>query len=86
MGKEKDYKTAYENVMIAYNMLRQENEKLNHYKLLYQKVKERNDKAIEYIDNCLDNEYQLEPDYAPNKYVVNILSKTWDILEGNNEE
>lgn len=65
--------------------LKQENEKLNHYKLLYQKVKERNDKAIEYIDNCLDNEYQLEPDYAPNKYVVNILSKTWDILEGNNE-
>lgn len=63
-----------------------ENEKLNHYKLLYQKVKERNDKAIEYIDNCLDNEYQLEPDYAPNEYVVNILSKTWDILKGNNEE
>ena len=65
--------------------LQDENEKLNHYKLLYQKVKERNDKAIEYIDNCLDNEYQLEPDYAPNEYVVNILSKTWDILEDNNE-
>ena len=29
--------------------LQQENEKLNHYKLLYQKVKERNDKAIEYL-------------------------------------
>lgn len=50
MSKEKDYKTAYENTMIAYNMLRQENEKLNHYKLLYQKVKERNDRAIEVID------------------------------------
>lgn len=31
--------------------LQQENEKLNHYKLLYQKVKERNDKAIEYLEN-----------------------------------
>ena len=29
--------------------LQQENEKLNHYKLLYQKVKDRNDKAIELL-------------------------------------
>ena len=37
-----------------YRKLQQENEKLNHYKLLYQKVKERNDKAIEYIEeNCV---------------------------------
>lgn len=31
--------------------LQQENEKLNHYKLLYQKVKERNDKAIDFLEN-----------------------------------
>lgn len=30
--------------------LQQENCKLHHYKLLYQKVKDRNDKAIEYIN------------------------------------
>lgn len=37
-----------------YNILKAENEILNHYKLLYQKVKERNDKAIEYIEeNCV---------------------------------
>lgn len=36
----------YDNNMDLIN----ENEKLNHYKLLYQKVKERNTKAIEYIN------------------------------------
>lgn len=59
-----------------------ENEKLNHYKLLYQKVKDRNDKAIEYIEencwlsamkefNCLES--------GEVKYLV-------EILKGNNEE
>lgn len=86
---KEEYETMTQSNMklsLENQQLKEENEKLNHYKLLYQKVKERNDKAIEYIDNCLDNEYQLEPDYAPNEYVVNILSKTWDILEDNNEE
>ena len=32
-------------------LLEQENEKLNHYKLLYQKVKDRNDKAIEILES-----------------------------------
>ena len=31
--------------------LEKENEKLNHYKLLYQKVKERNDKAIKIMED-----------------------------------
>lgn len=37
--------------MITKKELIKEIEKLNHYKLLYQKVKERNDKAIEYVEN-----------------------------------
>lgn len=32
----------------------EENCKLHHYKLLYQKVKERNDKAIEYVENNIN--------------------------------
>lgn len=31
--------------------LKKENEKLNHYKLLYQKVKERNDRAIKIMED-----------------------------------
>lgn len=56
-----------------YRKLQQENEKLNHYKLLYQKVKDRNDKCINYIkyEAIIDNEY----------YRHEIL----DILKGNNE-
>ena len=40
---------------IELDKLQQENEKLNHYKLLYQKVKERNAKAIEFIEELYDN-------------------------------
>lgn len=86
-------KNRYDNVIIRNNLslglshnaldyvlkLEKENEKLNHYKLLYQKVKERNDKAIEYIEkncwlsamkefNCLES--------GEVKYIV-------DILKGN---
>lgn len=67
--------------MPTYEELKKENEKLNHYKLLYQKVKDRNDKAIEYIEencwlsamkefNCLES--------GEVKYLV-------EILKGNNE-
>lgn len=61
--------------------LQKENEKLNHYKLLYQKVKERNTKVIDYIEkncwlsamkefNCLES--------GEVKYLV-------EILKGDNE-
>lgn len=43
----KDQKTLYKYI----KQLQQENEMLHHYKLLYQKVKDRNDKAIEYVSN-----------------------------------
>lgn len=39
--------------------LQQENEKLNHYKLLYQKVKERNEKAVAYIEDRYDPEQKV---------------------------
>lgn len=62
--------------------LEQENEKLNHYKLLYQKVKERNDKAVEYMKprfmNCIDNEKRYFADYD--------IQQIYEILEGFNEE
>lgn len=58
-----------------------ENEKLNHYKLLYQKVKDRNDKAIEYMKprfmNCIDNDKRYFED--------NDIQEIYEILEGNNE-
>lgn len=61
--------------------LEQENEKLNHYKLLYQKVKERNDKAVEYMKprfmNCIDNEKRYFADYD--------IQQIYEILEGFNE-
>ena len=39
----------FEQINATVELVEKENEKLNHYKLLYQKVKERNDKAIEYL-------------------------------------
>lgn len=60
--------------------LKQENEKLNHYKLLYQKVKERNDKAIEFIENDLS----LGVSTFGSVYSIG-ANKVLDILKGNNE-
>ena len=58
-----------------------ENEKLNHYKLLYQKVKDRNDKAIEYLEQ--------EPVIEINGELRNIYSeddnKLLEILKGENQ-
>lgn len=62
-----------------------ENEKLNHYKLLYQKVKERNDKAIEYVEWYIND----NKDFYKNKNIGLTLSETDGllvILKGNNEE
>jgi hypothetical protein len=61
--------------------LQKEIEKLNHYKLLYQKVKDRNEKAIEYLhETCNIGLGELSvygDDINPCE-----LKK---ILEGNNE-
>jgi regulator of replication initiation timing len=54
--------------------LQQENEKLNHYKLLYQKVKDRNDKAIDFLEN-----HRSGSDWYDTRDLL-------DILKGNNEE
>ena len=62
-------------------ILKQENEKLNHYKLLYQKVKERNEKAIEYIEDRYDYEQKTITHTFDKSNVWELL----DILEGNNE-
>lgn len=61
--------------------LQQENEKLNHYKLLYQKVKERNDKAIEYIEELYDN----TDDITCYDIDRNTRDDLLVILKGNNE-
>lgn len=82
--KELLLKDSLQGELLLYiKSLEQENEKLNHYKLLYQKVKDRNDKAIEYINDygygydcsgdgyyCLDEDNQKELE---------------EILKGNNE-
>lgn len=64
--------------------LEQENEKLNHYKLLYQKVKDRNDKAIEFVEWYIND----NKDFYKNKNIGLTLSETdglLEILKGNNE-
>lgn len=58
--------------------LKEENEKLNHYKLLYQKVKDRNDKAIEILD-------RVDYEYSSRTELFNIVLETNEILKGNNE-
>lgn len=64
-----------------------ENEKLNHYKLLYQKVKERNDKAIEYIETAEPNYKDLHSMFLDSEYISNYgACELLEILKGNNEE
>ena len=81
------------NKVPTYDELLKENEKLNHYKLLYQKVKERNDKAIEFIESknngiCIVNgeekgAYTFLLDFDKSReFVWSLL----EILKGNNEE
>ena len=74
------------NLALERNTLKKENEKLNHYKLLYQKVKERNDEAIKFVESYMREDYYEEID----EYITHL---TWnmtkedllDILKGNNE-
>lgn len=68
--------------------LQDEIEKLNHYKLLYQKVKERNDKAIEYI-NKNKRIYDVDGTKENMLDEFNILAspkRLLEILKGNNEK
>lgn len=55
----------------------------NHYKLLYQKVKDRNDKAIEYIkeQGCYEEDTKVFCDDL-NYYAI---PKLLEILKGNNK-
>lgn len=55
-------------------LLKQENEKLNHYKLLYQKVKERNDKAIKIME-----------DYTLFDLKADKVMQVINLLKGNEE-
>lgn len=64
------------------NNIEKENEKLNHYKLLYQKVKERNDEAIEYIEGHMMNP-ELMDEF---EYISTSPKQLLKILKGNIEE
>ena len=64
------------------DMFQKENEKLNHYKLLYQKVKDRNDKAIEYIKGHMMNP-ELMDEF---EYISTSPKQLLKILKGNIEE
>lgn len=81
LGHKFDGVNSIEDFVDFINNLQQENEKLNHYKLLYQKVKERNDKAIEYMKprfmNCIDNGKRYFEDYE--------INELYEILKGNEE-
>ena len=59
--------------------LQEENEKLNHYKLLYQKVKDRNDKAIDMLDLIIPELWNI------NNNMTYKIKKVMNILKGNNE-
>ena len=49
----------------------------------YDELKDRIDKADEYIESCLDGVYSLEPDYAPDFHFVDTLAKIQDLLKGD---
>ena len=68
--------------MPTYEELKKEIEKLNHYKLLYQKVKDRNDKAIEFIEELYDN----TDDITCYEIDRNTRDDLLVILKGSNEE
>ena len=71
----------YKECLAEYDALQQENEKLNHYKLLYQKVKEKNEKAVAYIENRYDPEQKA----LTNTFDKDNVGELLELLEGNNE-
>ena len=87
MNKEKGY-TEEDLLLFIYDLkmenkkLQQENEKLNHYKLLYQKVKDRNDKAIDYIEDRYDPEQKV----LTHTFDKDNVEELYKILEGKNDE
>lgn len=74
----KDQKTLYKYI----KQLQQENEMLHHYKLLYQKVKDRNDKAIEYIKKHSIDE---NGDIGINLFAYDV-AELLNILKGDSNE
>jgi len=79
-SEERNFKELIE--MPTYEELKKENKKLNHYKLLYQKVKDRNDKAIEFIEELYDN----TDDITCYEIDRNTRDDLLVILKGSNEE
>lgn len=84
IGNNKLFYDVDKDIVNIIQTLQQENEKLNHYKLLYQKVKERNDLGIERLEalilfwkkyNPVDNHMQVEQ-----------FKGVIDILRGENNE
>ena len=78
---DKQYSELEHNWNELKNWLEEENEKLNHYKLLYQKVKEKNEKAVAYIEDRYDPEQKALTHTFDKCNVGELL----DILEGSNE-
>ena len=70
------------NVESYIDYLQKENCKLNHYKLLYQKVKDRNNEAIEYIEGHMMNP-ELMDEF---EYISTSPKQLLKILKGNIEE
>ena len=68
----------YYSLREEYQKLIKKNEKLNHYKLLYQKVKDRNDKAIEFISKLSSKGRDCE-------IYADIKREILELLKGNNE-
>lgn len=58
-------------------------EKYNHYKLLYQKVKERNDKAIKFIEK---NKHYISIEDMNMYLYEDDINKVLQILKNNNED
>lgn len=78
IGNNKFFYDVDKDIVNIIQTLQQENEKLNHYKLLYQKVKDRNDKAIEFISKLSSKGRDCE-------IYADIKREILELLKGNNE-
>lgn len=72
----------YDGLKEVVEIVQKENEKLNHYKLLYQKVKERNDEALKFVEKF----YKIE--VTNDLHLMNKIDQTilLGILKGDNNE
>lgn len=76
IGNNKLFYDVDKDIVNIIQTLQQENEKLNHYKLLYQKVKDRNDKAIEFMNEKYKD---------GTMWFIRSTDELRKILKGNNE-